>query len=127
MKILIVEDNDSTRLALMSALKSEGYQVEGAEDGAHALKVLKNGKFDFVLSDVNMPKIGGLELAEQLRGHPPIILYTSSRYAPGLMELAKEFGVEVFMTGATLDTIKDKVMSLFDKSVEHNTQLTNSR
>lgn len=126
MRILIVEDDDFTRLELVKSLKDEGYEVESVENGSTALKILKSSKFDFVLSDINMPGIGGLELAENLLGDPPMILYTSGSGVTGLKELAKKFKVDIFMTNATLEGIKNQVMQIFSQSVERNTRVANS-
>lgn len=126
MRILIVEDNDHTRLELLKSLSKEGFYVEAVDNGAAALKIVKNSKFDFVLSDINMPGIGGLELAEKLLGDPPMMLYTSGRNVVGLMDLAKEFKVSIFMTNATLEGIKNAAMEMFSKSVDRNTQVANS-
>lgn len=126
MRILIVEDNDTTRLELLKSLSKEGFYVEAVDNGAAALKIVKNSKFDFVLSDINMPGIGGLELAEKLLGDPPMMLYTSGRNVVGLMDLAKEFKVSIFMTNATLEGIKNAAMEMFSKSVDRNTQVANS-
>ena len=63
-------------------LKSAGYDVIEAGDGAEALTVLKVRSVDLVISDINMPNLNGIELTRQLRSHPaygrtPIILLTT--------------------------------------------------
>jgi len=126
MRILIVEDDDKTRLELVKSLLSEGYKVESVDNGGSALKMLNNQKFDFVLSDINMPGIGGLELAEKLLGDPPMMLYTSGRNVIGLQELAKEFKVSIFITNATLEGIKNAAIAMFSHSVDENTRVANS-
>lgn len=62
-RILVVEDDDAIREALVSVLELEGYQVMIAEDGQVALEILKNGKFDphVILLDLNMPRVSGRE------------------------------------------------------------------
>jgi len=120
MRILIVEDNDKTRLELVESLKKEGYKVDAVDDGADALRMINNNRYDFVLSDLNLPRVGGLELAEKLGGEPPMILYTSGNSITGLKDLADHFNVKVFMTNATIDS----VMRIFTESVTENCQIT---
>lgn len=56
MKFLIVDDFSTMRRIVRGLLKEIGYNnAEEAEDGAAALQVLKGSKFDFVVSDINMP------------------------------------------------------------------------
>jgi two-component system chemotaxis response regulator CheY len=63
-------------------LKSAGYDVIEAGDGAEALKLLSSRSVDLVIADINMPKINGIELTRQLRAQPafartPILLLTT--------------------------------------------------
>lgn len=118
MKILIVEDNEKTRLELVKSLNKDGYQVETALNNVDALKILKSDKFDFVLSNVD---ITGLERAEKLLGDPPMILYTVD-----LERIASRLGYVLFMTKATLEGIKNHAMAIFNQSVEKNTEVANS-
>ena len=57
------------------------YETESARDGAEALIVLLRGKFDLILLDMHMPRMGGLELLKQIRGlgvNVPIIMITAN-------------------------------------------------
>ena len=63
-------------------LKSAGYDVLEANDGADALSLLKTRSVDMVISDINMPNLDGISLTRELRGLPnysktPIILLTT--------------------------------------------------
>jgi two-component system, cell cycle sensor histidine kinase and response regulator CckA len=66
--ILVVEDDELVRGITVRALRALGYRILLAEDGEDALKVVEghNGKIDLVVTDVAMPRMGGLELAERL-------------------------------------------------------------
>lgn len=80
--ILIAEDSITARVLLKNILESAGYHVKTAVDGAEAFTVLKTEPVDLLLSDIEMPRLNGLELAEQVRkteelAHLPIILCTS--------------------------------------------------
>ncbi len=79
-KILLVEDNQLTRITLDRFLRSEGYQVEVAENGAEAISLLDKDEFDLVLSDIVMANGNGWDLAEHLNSvlpHTPILLMTA--------------------------------------------------
>jgi CheY-like chemotaxis protein len=71
--ILIVEDNDNLRNLLHRTLEGDGYSVFPAADGAEALRLCqqRDGTIDIVVSDIVMPRLNGLELAERIRGARP--------------------------------------------------------
>ena len=66
--ILVVEDDAGTRKLLRALLKSDGYNVLSAQDGAEALEVLDKNHVDLLVIDVMMPRMDGYTLTEQLRG-----------------------------------------------------------
>ena len=66
-KILIVDDEDSMRHMLTLILKREGYEPRAVGRGSEALAVLNGEAFDFILSDIVMPEMGGLELLKALK------------------------------------------------------------
>ncbi|WP_054674952.1 response regulator [Parasalinivibrio latis] len=81
-KILAADDSVSIRQMVSHTLKEAGYMVETANDGAEALNKAKTGKFDVIISDVNMPVMDGLEFVRQLRTVPqykftPILMLTT--------------------------------------------------
>ncbi|UMZ14867.1 response regulator [Pseudomonas sp. MPFS] len=65
--VLVAEDNLINQLILKDQLEELGCSVELARNGEEALAIWKSGHFDLVLTDVNMPKINGYELARELR------------------------------------------------------------
>ena len=81
-KILAVDDSVSIRQMVSHTLRDAGYEVETANDGQDALNKVASSKFDVVISDVNMPNMGGFELVKALRGKPqykfvPILMLTT--------------------------------------------------
>lgn len=66
--ILVVEDDAGTCKLLCALLKSDGYNVLSARDGAEALEVLDKNHVDLLVIDVMMPRMDGYTLTEQLRG-----------------------------------------------------------
>lgn len=82
MKILLAEDDVLTTKSLTYYLRSLGYDVTPAKDGDAALGFLKKETFDLIITDLNMPKIGGMELIHIVRNdlklEVPIIVLTAS-------------------------------------------------
>ncbi|MCL2822746.1 MAG: sigma-54 dependent transcriptional regulator [Polyangiaceae bacterium] len=66
-RVLVVDDEESIRLVLRTFLRRSGYEVEVAENGEEALKLVDSFGPDFVLTDVRMPKMGGMDLLSALR------------------------------------------------------------
>jgi CheY-like chemotaxis protein len=66
-KILIVEDDFDTRYVMSLILKGEGYDVITVADGECALNVAFEQKPDLVITDLNMPRLNGIELTRQIR------------------------------------------------------------
>jgi two-component system response regulator AtoC len=88
-RILVVDDEASLRDALGRILTAEGYEVRQAGDGKEALGILGDSPFDFVLCDLRMPVMGGLELLREItaRGIPGTVIMMS---AFGTVETAVE-------------------------------------
>ena len=88
-RILVVDDEASLRDALGRILAAEGYEVRQAGDGKEALGILGDSPFDFVLCDLRMPVMGGLDLLREVtaRGIPGTVIMMS---AFGTVETAVE-------------------------------------
>ena len=69
--ILVVDDEESMREFLSIMLKREGYGVNVASDGAQALELLKQNSYDLIISDIQMPRLGGFELLAQVMSRTP--------------------------------------------------------
>src|SRR6187431_118888 len=79
-KILIAEDDANIRQGLVATLESEGYGVTVASDGAQALRVFPQEKFDLVLLDIMMPKASGYDVCRELRARGsrvPVLFLTA--------------------------------------------------
>jgi two-component system, chemotaxis family, sensor kinase CheA len=81
-RVLVVEDSLTARTLLKHIIDGAGYIVETASDGAEGLERARSQKFDLVVSDVEMPRMSGIELTRALRadgglGDLPIILLTA--------------------------------------------------
>ena len=71
MRVLIVEDDPASRELMEDMVKMEGHDLRTAEDGYQALSLFKEFKPDLVFSDIQMPKMDGLELLERIRDISP--------------------------------------------------------
>jgi len=70
-KILVVDDEPNVLLTMSAILRQEGYDVEEAPGGRHALQALEQRSFDLVLTDLNMPGVDGLAVLEAVQKHAP--------------------------------------------------------
>ncbi|HXM31267.1 MAG TPA: hybrid sensor histidine kinase/response regulator [Xanthobacteraceae bacterium] len=101
-RLLFVDDSVFFRDMLTPVLKAAGYDVTTAADGREALALVEKGDgFDVIVSDIEMPEIGGFELAEALRadkrmGHVPIIALTSHT-SPAMLERGIRAGFRAFV------------------------------
>ena len=119
MKFLVVDDFATMRRIVRNLLKESGYlHVEEAEDGVVALGMLKSNRFDFVISDINMPNMNGFELLLQIRAEPalkalPVLMVTAESKKEDIVNAAQcganGYIVKPF-TKATLDEKLTKII-----------------
>ncbi len=79
-RVLLVDDEENVRRVATKLLEKLGYVVRAAQDGEEALAILEGGeRFDLVLTDVIMPRLTGIEMAERIRAFLPEqkVLFTS--------------------------------------------------
>jgi len=99
--VLVVDDSITVRRVTQRLLKREGYRVTLAADGLQALEKLQEERPAVVLSDIEMPRMDGFDLARNIRGDDklkdlPIIMITS-RIAEKHREHARELGVDHYL------------------------------
>ncbi|MBC7918093.1 MAG: response regulator, partial [Rhodoferax sp.] len=99
--VLVVDDSITVRRVTQRLLKREGYRVTLAADGLQALEKLAEERPAVVLSDIEMPRMDGFDLARNIRGDDklkdlPIIMITS-RIAEKHREHARELGVDHYL------------------------------
>ena len=102
LRVLVADDHQINRRAFSLMLESAGVDVTTADDGVEALERLGGERFDVILMDLNMPRMGGLEAAERLRRSAgpnrdtPIIALTAS-VTPGDVALCRCAGMDAFV------------------------------
>lgn len=124
MKFLVVDDFSTMRRIVRNLLKELGFSnVQEAEDGVEALKKLREEKFDFVVSDWNMPNMTGIDLLRAIRAdanlkHLPVLMVTAEAKRENIIEAAQAgasgYVVKPF-TAATLDEKLKKIFQTMQK------------
>lgn len=71
LRLLIVDDNETMVKTLQDICQIKGYEVEGAYSAPEALAKLAGGSFDFVLSDIKMAEVSGLDLHKHIKARYP--------------------------------------------------------
>ncbi len=99
--ILVVDDSAHIRSIITRALELENYATIQAADGVDALQVLQKVCPDFILSDINMPRMNGIEFYKNIRKNPtltaiPFVFLTSNSSAEEIQE-GRELGVEDYL------------------------------
>ncbi len=91
-KVLYVEDNDAVREDTVELLKEFFYHIETASNGVEGLEKFKKGKFDLVITDINMPKMNGIEMIKEIKKidkRVPVIVITAFSDFKYLVECIK--------------------------------------
>ncbi|HLR81681.1 MAG TPA: chemotaxis response regulator CheY [Paenalcaligenes sp.] len=120
-KILVVDDFPTMRRIIRNLLKDLGYEnVDEAEDGAIALEKLRNGQFDFVVSDWNMPNMDGLELLKTIRNDEtlaemPVLMVTAEAKRDNIIAAAQAGANGYVVKPFTAATLEEKLDAIFEK------------
>ena len=102
LRVLIADDSLSVRKVQERLLSDLGCEITAATDGLHALERLREGQFDFIFTDLEMPRVNGYELISEIRGNPawaslPIVV-VSSRGADKYITKAMNLGANSFLS-----------------------------
>jgi two-component system chemotaxis response regulator CheY len=120
-KFLIVDDFSTMRRIVRGLLKEIGYNnAEEAEDGAIALTMLKNNKFDFVVSDINMPNMSGFDLLAAIKKedslkHLPVLMVTAEARKEDIVRAAQDGAAGYIVKPFTKATLEEKVAKIMQK------------
>ncbi len=118
-KILLVDDMATMRRIIKTLLSQLGYKnVDEAEDGEVALQKLKEGDYDFVITDWNMPKMTGLELVKAIRGDEklkklPVLMVTAEAKKENVIAAIKAGVNNYIVKPFTPETLKKKIDDIF--------------
>jgi len=118
-RVLVVDDEPSARSGLEKLLRQEGYAVDVATDGQHALQVAADKPPDVVVTDLKMPKMDGIELLQKLRAtyhDVPVIVVTAFGEVSTAVQ-AMRSGADDYLT-KPVDF--DALMLAIERSIERN-------
>jgi EAL domain-containing protein (putative c-di-GMP-specific phosphodiesterase class I) len=99
-QVLLVEDDPIVRLAYTKVLRTSGLELDTASDGVEALEKVRGGVFDAVVSDINMPRLSGIEFLRALRELSPDLPVVLVTGVPALETAVRavEFGAYRYLT-----------------------------
>jgi two-component system chemotaxis response regulator CheY len=121
-RFLIVDDFSTMRRILRNLLKEIGYNnAEEAEDGVAALNLLRSGKFDFVVSDINMPNMDGFALLKSIRADEklksiPFLMVTAEAKKEDIVNAAQNGANGYIVKPFTKATLEEKVQKIMQKN-----------
>ncbi len=117
-KILVVDDEKSMREILEIFLKSEGYNITVASNGEVALEIMKNDFFDLIISDMKMPKVGGMELLRNVKKISPdtvVVIITAFGTTESAVEAMKLGAFDYITKPFQMDDIRLVVKNALEK------------
>lgn len=121
LKFLVVDDFSTMRRIVRGLLKEMGCNnVEEAEDGQVALSMLKGAKFDFVVSDINMPNMNGFDLLKAIKAddslkHLPVLMVTAEARKEDIVLAAQSGAAGYIVKPFTKATLEEKVQKIMQK------------
>ncbi len=119
MKFLVVDDFATMRRIVRNLLKELGFSnIDEAEDGNIAMQKLRTTKFDFVVTDWNMPNMTGIELLRQIRAdaalkHLPVLMVTAEAKKENIIEAAQAGASGYVVKPFTAATLDEKLKKIF--------------
>jgi two-component system, chemotaxis family, chemotaxis protein CheY len=121
LKFLVVDDFSTMRRIVRGLLKEMGCNnTDEAEDGVIALQMLKAQKYDFVVSDINMPNMNGFDLlkavkAEESLKHIPVLMVTAEARKEDIVLAAQSGAAGYIVKPFTKATLEEKVQKILQK------------
>jgi two-component system chemotaxis response regulator CheY len=121
LKFLVVDDFSTMRRIVRNLLKELGFtNVDEAEDGAVALGKLREGSFEFVVSDWNMPNMDGLTLLQNVRADAklktlPFLMITAEAKKENIIAAAQAGASGYIVKPFTAATLQEKLDKIFEK------------
>jgi two-component system, chemotaxis family, chemotaxis protein CheY len=121
LKFLVVDDFSTMRRIVRGLLKEMGCNnVEEAEDGVVAMNLLRGGKFDFVVSDINMPNMNGFDLLKAIKAddalkHIPVLMVTAEARKEDIVLAAQSGAAGYIVKPFTKATLEEKVQKILQK------------
>lgn len=121
LRFLIVDDFSTMRRIVRNLLKESGFsEADEAEDGVAALQKLRSSKFDFVVTDINMPNMNGFELLTSIKSdetlkHIPVLMVTAEARKEDIIAAAQGGAAGYIVKPFTKATLEEKLSNIFKK------------
>ncbi|MDR1533672.1 MAG: response regulator [Planctomycetota bacterium] len=117
--ILIVDDYPAVRKAIKDIVTGLGASAREAKNGLEALEILKNGKFDLVVSDLVMPEMDGFELTEAIRNSPnhrslPLVIISTHDDAKYIFRALHLGADDYIVKPPSVEMLKTVLVRIFD-------------
>lgn len=116
--VMVVEDDPSTRRLYRFLLSNSGYTVVEAEDGVAALELLAAQPCDVIITDMNMPRMGGIDLVRTLRqnGSTVYVIMVTAFGTPDTEKHAFRAGVNEYLTKPfDFEELERRVQNFFER------------
>lgn len=120
-KILVIDDFPTMRRIIRNLLKDLGFEsVDEAEDGQQGLEKLRNGSFDLVVSDWNMPNMDGLTMLKEIRADEnlakiPVLMVTAEAKKENIIAAAQAGANGYVVKPFTAATLEEKLNKIFEQ------------
>jgi len=118
-RILVVDDEENTRLALTRLLSRDGYEVKTASDGSDALNLIRSHPVELIITDLNMPVMDGLEFLKELnREHPTshVIMLTAYGEVESYLEALNLGAFEYLNKPVKFEELRKVIQRIFEGS-----------
>ena len=121
MRVLVVDDFSTMRRIVRNLLKESGFsEADEAEDGVAALQKLRSSKFDFVVTDINMPNMNGFQLLAEVKSdeklkHLPVLMVTAEARKEDIVAAAQGGAAGYIVKPFTKATLEEKVQKIMQK------------
>ena len=121
LRFLIVDDFSTMRRIVRNLLKESGYaDADEAEDGVVALHKLRSSKFDFIVTDINMPNMNGFQLLAEVKGdeklkHLPVLMVTAEARKEDIVAAAQGGAAGYIVKPFTKATLEEKITLIIKK------------
>lgn len=109
-KILIIDDEEHIRAHYTELLSDHGYEVSSEEDGIKGLETFRDGEFDLVLLDVNMPEKSGLEVLKEIKAvKESQVVFLLTAYDEYKRNFASLYAEEYFTKDKKIDILLRRI------------------
>jgi CheY-like chemotaxis protein len=121
LSVLLVDDEEGLRRAVMRFLERHGMRVVAVGDGNDALQKLQHDRFDVIVSDVRMPGMSGGEFLEQLRRHHPAMVHrlvftTGDSFATDTAALLRDSGLPALVKPYDFASLERKLREVVNSA-----------